>query len=64
MSNQCLIKCLILIFALSSENEDGRTSYEKCYMPTVEIKDCTVLIGYKNFFDIPIKNKEEAEEKK
>ena len=33
-------------------------------MPTVEIKDCTVLTGYKSFFDIPIKNKEGAEEKK
>lgn len=32
-------------------------------MPTVEIKDHTKLTDNKSFFDIPIKNKEEAYEK-
>ena len=32
-------------------------------MPTVEIKDYNILIDNKSFFDIPIKNKEEAYEK-
>ena len=47
---------------LSFENEGDRTSYFKCYTPTVEIKDYHVAIDGKNFFDIPIKNKEQTYE--
>ena len=32
------------LFALSFENEDDRTSYDKYYVPSVEIKDYNVLI--------------------
>ena len=32
------------LFVLSFENEDGRTSYYKYYIPSVEIKDYNVLI--------------------
>ena len=49
------------LFVLSFENEDDRTS--KYYTPTVEIKDFNVVIDDKIFFDVPIKNKEEAYEK-
>ena len=50
------------LFALSFENEDDRTSFSKYYIPKVEIKDFNVLIDGKPFFEIPVKNKEEAYE--
>ena len=51
------------LFVLSFENEEGRTSFWKYYVPKVEIKDFNVLITGKIFFDVPAKNKEEAYEK-
>ena len=33
------------------------------YVPSVEIKDFNVLIDGKSFFNVPVKNKEEAYEK-
>ena len=51
------------LFVLSFENEDGRTSYYKYYMPNVEIKDYNVLIDGNVFFELPIKNIEETYEK-
>ena len=51
------------LFVLSFENEDDRTSYYKCYMPSVEIKDYNVLINGNAFFELPIKNIEETYEK-
>ena len=49
------------LFVLSFENEDDRNSFSK-YTPNVEIKDFNVLIDEKPFFEIPVKNKEEAYE--
>ena len=51
------------LFVLSFKNEDDRTSYYKCYMPSVEIKDYNVLIDGNAFFELPIKNIEETYEK-
>ena len=51
------------LFILSFENEDDRTSYYKYYMPSVEIKDYNVLIDGNAFFELPIKNIEEIDEK-
>ena len=51
------------LYVLSFENEDDRTSFSKYYVPKVEIKDFNVLIDGKVFFDVPVKNKEEAYEK-
>ena len=51
------------LFVLSFENEEGRTSFSKYYVPKVEIKDFNVLIDGKRFFDVPVKNREEAYEK-
>ena len=48
---------------LSSENEEDKTSFSKYYVPKVEIKDFIVLIDGEKFFDVPVKNKEEAYEK-
>ena len=50
------------LFVLTFENEDDRTSFSKHYVPKVEIKDFNVLIDGKPFFEIPVKNKEEAYE--
>ena len=50
------------LFVLTFENEDDRTSFSKYYVPKVEIKDFNVLIDVKTFFEIPVKNKEQAYE--
>ena len=50
------------LLVLTFENEDNRTSFSKYYLPKVEIKDFNVLIDGKPFFEIPVKNKEEAYE--
>ena len=51
------------LFVLSFKNEEIRTSFSKYYTPKVEIKDFNVLIDGKSFFDVPVKNKEEAYKK-
>ena len=50
------------LFVLTFENEDDRTFFSKYYVPKVEIKDFNGLIDGKPFFEIPVKNKEEAYE--
>ena len=50
------------LLVLTFENEDDRTSFSKYYRPKFEIKDFNVLIDGKPFFEIPVKNKEEAYE--
>ena len=42
------------LFVLAFENDNQRTSYERYYLPTVEIKD--IVIDGENFFNQPIKN--------
>ena len=54
------------MFVLSFKNgnhDPTRDSFDKYYMPLVEIKDFNVLIDNKPFFDQPVKNKQEAYEK-
>ena len=51
------------LFVLSFENEEDRTSFSKYYTPKVEIKDFNVLIDGNSFSDVPVKDKEEADEK-
>ena len=54
------------LFVLSLErnnNTDSRYSYSNYYVPKVQIKDFNVLIDGRSFFDLPIKNEEEAHEK-
>ena len=43
--------------------KDYRDSFSHYYVPKVQIKDFNVLIDGKGFFDLPIKNEEEAYEK-
>ena len=42
---------------------DNRDSISHYYVPNIEIKDFNVLVDEKSFFDLPVKNKEEAYEK-
>ena len=42
---------------------DNRDSFSDYYVPNVEIKDFNVLTDGKSFFDLPVKNEEEAYEK-
>ena len=42
---------------------DKRDSFLQYYLPNVEIKYFNVLIDRKSFFDLPVKNEEEAYEK-
>ena len=44
-----------ILFVLSFENEEGRTSFSKYYVPNVEIKDFNALIDEKPFLQIPVK---------
>ena len=48
------------LFVLSFKNEYDRFFCSECYTPSVEIKEVTVLIDDKNFFDTPMKNKKET----
>ena len=54
------------LFVLSFERNilgDKKDSFPHYYVPNVEIKDFNVLIDGKSFFDLPVKNEEEAYEK-
>ena len=51
------------LFVLSfprNNNTDSRYSFLNYYVPKVKIDDFNVLIDGKSFFDLPVKNKEEA----
>ena len=50
------------LLVLTFENEDDRTSFSKYYLPKVEVKYFNALTDGKPFFEIPVKNKEEAYE--
>ena len=43
--------------------DDNRDSFSDYYLPNFEIKDFNVLINGKSFFDLPVRNEEEASEK-
>ena len=54
------------LFVLSfprNNNSDSRYSFSNYYAPKVKINDFNVLIDGKSFFDLPVKNEEEAYEK-
>ena len=54
------------MFVLSfknGSNDPTKNSWDKHYMPLVEIKYFNVLIDSKRLFDYPVKNKQEAYEK-
>ena len=47
----------------NGNNDPTRDSFDKYYVPLVEIKDFNALIDNKPFFDQPVKIKQEAYEK-
>ena len=47
---------------LSFKNDDGINSFSNYYVPKVVVKDFNVLTDGKPFFEIPVKNEEEAYE--
>ena len=56
----------MLFERIAGENntkKDYRDSFSHYYVPKVEIKDFNVLNDGKSFFDLPVKNEEEAYEK-
>ena len=55
-------RLFVLSFVRNAEG-DNRDSFSRYYVPNVRIKDFNVLIDGKSFFDLPVKNKEEAYEK-
>ena len=55
-------RLFVLSFARTNAG-DNRDSFADYYVPNVEIKDFNVLIDGKSFFDLPVKNEEEACEK-
>ena len=46
-----------------NSNTHSRYSYSNYYVPKIKISDFNVLIDRKSFFDLPVKNGEEASEK-
>ena len=60
-------KLFVLSFQrIAGENnttKDHRDSFSHYYVPNARIKDFNVLIDGKSFFDLPVKNEEEAYEK-
>ena len=56
-------RLFVLSFERIEENnvkKDYRDSFSHYYVPKVQIKDFNVLINGKGFFDLPVKNEEEA----
>ena len=54
------------MFVLSFKNgnvDPSRDSFDKYYMPLVEIKDSNALIDSQPLLDQPVKNKQEVHEK-
>ena len=54
------------LFVLSfpkNNNTDSRYSFSNYYVPKIKVNDFNVLINGKSFFDLPVKNEEEAYEK-
>ena len=55
-------RLFVLPFTITNKH-DYRNSFSKYYVPGAKIKDFNVLIDEKSFFDLPVKNEEEAYEK-
>ena len=56
-------RLFVLSFQRIEEDDIKRDSFSHYYVPKVQIKDFNVLIDGERFFDLSIKNEEEAYEK-
>ena len=54
---------LFVLYFPRNNNISNRYCYSNYYVPKVKISDFNVLIDRKSFFDLPVKNEEEAYEK-
>ena len=54
---------LTRLFVLAYQNAIDRQSFSTFYLPRVMVKDFSVIIDKLTFFDLPVKNEEEAYEK-
>ena len=57
------INRLFVLSFKTGNNDITRSSFDKYYMPLVEIKDFNALIKSKPLFDQPVKKKQETYEK-
>ena len=55
-------RSFVLLFVRTNAG-DNRDSFSDYYVPNVEIKDFNAFIDRKSFFDLPVKNEQEAYEK-
>ena len=56
-------RLFVLSFERAEDHKDYRDSFSHYYVPKVQIKNFNVLIDGRSFFDLPVKNEEEAYEK-
>ena len=56
-------RLFVLAYQVDANNNDNRQSFSQFYLPRVMVKDYNVIIDKLAFFDLPIKNEEEAYEK-
>ena len=61
--NRLFVLSLERTAAENNTTKDHRDSSLHYCVPNVEIKDFNVLIDGKSFFDLPVKNEKEADEK-
>ena len=56
-------RLFVLVYQVDANNNDNRQLFSEFYLPRVMVKDFNIIIDKLAFFDLPIKNEEEAYEK-
>ena len=56
-------RLFVLAYSLDANNNDNRKSFLQFYLPSLMVKDYNVIIDNLSFFELPIKNEEEAYKK-
>ena len=54
---------LFVLMFVRTDVGNNKDFFSRYYTPSVEMKNFTILIDAKTFFDLPVKNEEEAYEK-
>ena len=62
-ANRLFVLSLQIITGENNTTKDRRDYFSHYYVPNFRIKDFNVLIDGKSFFDFPVKNEGEAQEK-
>ena len=58
--NRLFVLSFQRIVGEDNTTKDRRGSFSHYYVPSIKIKDLNILIDGKSFFDLPVKNEEEA----